>query len=61
MRRRTGGPTLIRPIIGIFAAIFGISVVYEALLLARTRERFVEKQPRPEVRPVNRPAQRGQS
>ena len=25
-------------IIGIFAAVFGISIVYEVLLLARTRE-----------------------
>jgi RND superfamily putative drug exporter len=39
-----GGPGYLDPmsIIGIFAAIFGISIVYEALLLARTRESFVE-------------------
>jgi RND superfamily putative drug exporter len=39
-----GGPGYLDPmsIIGIFAAIFGISVVYEVLLLLRTRERFVD-------------------
>ena len=39
-----GGPGYLDPmsIIGIFAAIFGISAVYQVLLLARTRERFTE-------------------
>jgi RND superfamily putative drug exporter len=39
-----GGPGYLDPmsIIGIFAAVFGISIVYQVLLLARTRERFVE-------------------
>jgi RND superfamily putative drug exporter len=39
-----GGPGYLDPmsIIGIFAAIFGISIGYEAILLARTRERFAE-------------------
>jgi RND superfamily putative drug exporter len=39
-----GGPGYLDPmsIIGIFAAIFGISITYEVLLLARTREHFVE-------------------
>jgi putative drug exporter of the RND superfamily len=40
-----GGPGYLDPmsIIGIFAAIFGISAVYQVLLLARTRERFAER------------------
>ena len=39
-----GGPGYLDPmsIIGIFAAIFGISIAYEVLLLARTREHFAE-------------------
>ncbi|MGZ8647951.1 MAG: MMPL family transporter [Solirubrobacteraceae bacterium] len=39
-----GGPGYLDPmsIIGIFAAIFGISIAYEVLLLARTREHFTE-------------------
>lgn len=39
-----GGPGYLDPmsIIGIFAAIFGISVSYEVLLLARTREHYAE-------------------
>jgi RND superfamily putative drug exporter len=39
-----GGPGYLDPmsIIGIFSAIFGISVVFQVLLLARARERFVE-------------------
>ena len=39
-----GGPGYLDPmsIIGIFAAIFGISITYEVLLLAGTREHFVE-------------------
>ena len=37
-----GGPGYLDPmsIIGIFAAIFGISIAYEVLLLARTREQL---------------------
>ena len=39
-----GGPGYLDPmsIIGIFAAIFGISIAYEVLLLTRTREHFAE-------------------
>ena len=39
-----GGPGYLDPmsIIGIFAAVFGISIAYEVLLLARTREHFAE-------------------
>jgi putative drug exporter of the RND superfamily len=39
-----GGPGYLDPmsIIGIFAAIFGISIAYEVLLLERTREHFAE-------------------
>ena len=39
-----GGPGYLDPmsVIGIFAAIFGISIVYQVLLLTRARERFVE-------------------
>ena len=39
-----GGPGYLDPmsIIGIFAAIFGISIAYEVLLLARTREHYAE-------------------
>jgi RND superfamily putative drug exporter len=39
-----GGPGYLDPmsIIGIFAAMFGISIVYEVLLLQRTREHFAE-------------------
>ena len=42
--RSLGGPGYLDPmsIIGIFAAIFGISIAYEVLLLARTREHFAE-------------------
>lgn len=38
-----GGPGYLDPmsIIGIFAAIFGLSITYEVLLLTRTREAFV--------------------
>ena len=38
-----GGPGYLDPmsVIGIFAAVFGISMVYEVLLLHRTREAFV--------------------
>lgn len=39
-----GGPGYIDPmsIIGIFAGVFGISIVYQVALLERARERFVE-------------------
>lgn len=39
-----GGPGYLDPmtVIGIFAAVFGISMVYEVSLLERARERFVE-------------------
>jgi RND superfamily putative drug exporter len=39
-----GGPGYLDPmsIIGIFAAVFGIAVVFQVLLLARAREHFVE-------------------
>ncbi len=39
-----GGPGFIDPmsIIGIFAAIFGLTIVYEVMLLHRTREEFLE-------------------
>jgi RND superfamily putative drug exporter len=39
-----GGPGYLDPmsIIGIFAAIFGLSITYEVLLLTRTREAFVD-------------------
>ena len=39
-----GGPGYLDPmtVIGIFAAIFGITMVYEVSLLERARERFVE-------------------
>ncbi len=39
-----GGPGYLDPmsIVGIFAAIFGISITYEVLLLVRTREHFAE-------------------
>ena len=39
-----GGPGYLDPmsVIGIFAAIFGISIVYELLLLDRARSRFLE-------------------
>lgn len=39
-----GGPGYLDPmsIIGIFAVVFGVTTVYETLLLYRTRERFVE-------------------
>jgi RND superfamily putative drug exporter len=43
-----GGPGYLDPmsIIGIFTVVFGVSVVYSALLLMRTREHFVS-QPAP--------------
>jgi RND superfamily putative drug exporter len=39
-----GGPGYIDPmsIIGIFSVIFGLTLVYETILLARTRERFMQ-------------------
>ncbi|MFA9272945.1 MAG: MMPL family transporter, partial [Baekduiaceae bacterium] len=39
-----GGPGYIDPmtVIGVFAAVFGVSMVYEVALLERARERFVE-------------------
>ena len=39
-----GGPGYLDPmsVIGIFAAIFGISIAYEVLLLVRMREHYAE-------------------